>query len=54
MVRLNRQGGLFKLPTLVDPIFTTTNGARDRDRKIVGNFLVKRIRKLYLYTYGLS
>jgi hypothetical protein len=46
MVKLNKQGGLFKLPTLVDPIFTTTHGARDRDRKIVGNFLVERIREL--------
>lgn len=42
-MRLNKQGGLFKLPTLIDPIFSTTNGARDRDRKIVGNFLVECI-----------
>jgi hypothetical protein len=44
---------LFKLPTLVDPIFTTTHGARDRDKKIVGNFLVERIRKLLFIHAGL-
>ena len=40
-VRLNKQGGIFKLPTLMDPIFTVAHGARDCDKKIVGNFLVE-------------
>ena len=42
-VKLNEFGGLFKLPTLVDPIFVGTHGPHDRDRKIVGKFLVARL-----------
>jgi hypothetical protein len=42
--RFNQQGGLFKLPTLIDPIFTTP-GARDRGKKIVGKYLLERVRK---------
>jgi hypothetical protein len=33
------------MPTTLDPLFTGTHGPRDRDRKIVGNFLVSRLRE---------
>ena len=44
-VELNQEGGLFPLPTTINPIFTGTNGARDRDKKIVGRFFVSCIGK---------
>lgn len=47
---MQKEGGLFALPTLVDPIFLAINGARDRDKKIVGRFFVSSIRtSLFFY-----
>jgi len=43
--KLNEHGGIFNFPTAVDPIFTGKHGARDRDRKIVGHFLLSRLHK---------
>jgi hypothetical protein len=44
-IELQKSGGVFNFPTLVDPIFKGKHGPRDRDRKIVGHFLVSRLRQ---------
>jgi len=43
---LIENGGLFRASTaLADPIFSLTNGRCDRDRKVVGNYLIESLCK---------
>ena len=44
-IELQKSGGVLNFPTLVDPIFKGKHGPRNCDRKIVGHFLVLRLRK---------
>jgi hypothetical protein len=45
---MNKDGGLFPLPNLVNPMlqFPSNVGPRDRDKQILGRFFVKRLRML--------
>jgi hypothetical protein len=44
-IELQKSGGIFNFYTFVDPIFKGKHGPRDCDWKIVGHFLVSRLRK---------
>jgi hypothetical protein len=43
---MNKDGGLFPLPTVLNPMFQSNNGPRDRDKHILGRFFVFRLRML--------
>jgi hypothetical protein len=43
---MNKDGGLFPLPNLINPILQSNAGSRDRDKVILGRFFVKRLRML--------
>jgi hypothetical protein len=40
---MNKEGGLFPLPTLINPSFQNSNAPRDRDKHNLGRFLVFRL-----------
>jgi hypothetical protein len=46
---MNQSGGLLQTSPVDDPVFAMVNGRRDRDRKVVGKFLIEELRKSHTY-----
>jgi hypothetical protein len=50
---LNESGGFINAAPTQDAIFNQTSGRRDRDRKVVGNYLLELVRKSHLFVVSL-
>ena len=51
---LNECGGFVSATPSQDPIFNKTTGTRDRDKKVVGNYLLEGVRTLPLFVVYIS